>query len=425
MSEMQRLLKVSHASFVATYPELEVVEYNPMGAQLQKTNQLPDKFILTELIRWREEFNVQVESISRVNIKTYLIDGEEVVVSLRLIKVKSDQYVTCTIINSLESPDVMDISAMINNEIDQSILFSKVFKHSPIGLVLIDQNQVLYKANKYIFKYFGFEYREIIGERFGNVFSCATVQGSHKLCGTTIRCRNCMLKNGIENVLTENKVIENVELSHEFKIKGVEVKKWFTVSISPVIFDEETYALVSFVDITHRVETEEELRVLGITDGLTALSNRHHIISILESALEQKRSKSLTVALIDLDDFKHINEHYGHLIGDDLLVLFGEVLKLSVRLNDYVGRYGGEEFLIVFFDTGIDETMVIIDRIRMSLTVQSENLLKESTTFSCGLVEVKPKNRSIVTGDVLSTVDKLLQQAKHEGKNCTKFGEYK
>jgi diguanylate cyclase (GGDEF)-like protein len=171
------------------------------------------------------------------------------------------------------------------------------------------------------------------------------------------------------------------------------------------------------LDITNRVENEERLRLLGITDGLTKLSNRRHIIQQLEEAIEQGSEEELiTVAMIDIDDFKIINDTYGHLKGDDVLILFGDVITKTVRTNDYSGRYGGEEFLLVFQQTKLSEVERLVESIQLSLKVQSKHIIEKDVTFSCGIVDAKISS-DLDYVSLLSLADKKLYEAKAAGKN--------
>ena len=106
-----------------------------------------------------------------------------------------------------------------------------------------------------MFDCFDLKYREVINERFGNVFGCSTVSESRFLCGEHDGCQDCKLRNGLTRVIEEHVTMEGLDLGHDFEINGRTVTKWFTVSASPVQYGEMTYALISFVDITQRVSS--------------------------------------------------------------------------------------------------------------------------------------------------------------------------
>jgi len=228
-------------------------------------------------------------------------------------------------------------------------------------------------------------------------------------------------------VLNDHATLEGVEIAHDFDIGGRTVRKWFTVSASPVSYGSETYALVSFVDITQRVRMEERLRELGITDGLTKLYNRRHIMQLLSDALENSQGfETMSLALIDIDDFKMVNDTYGHLVGDEVLILLSEILRNQVRFSDYVGRYGGEEFLVVFTDTDLKDADNVLLRIQQELRIKSKEKVSKAITFSSGLVEVdfslgvNSKNMN----ELLQLTDRALYDAKAAGKDCIKVASY-
>lgn len=154
---------------------------------------------------------------------------------------------------------------------------------------------------------------------------------------------------------------------------------------------------------------QKKLYQLTITDALTNIANRAHIINLFKDSLE----KDNVVALLDIDDFKRVNDNYGHVVGDEVLRHIAAVLKESIRERDHVGRYGGEEFLVIFGNTDLEEARKILERMRKNV----ENIEWEheglKTTISIG-VSVCSSNQP---DEVLNKVDGLMYQAKRAGKN--------
>ena len=137
-------------------------------------------------------------------------------------------------------------------------------------------------------------------------------------------------------------------------------------------------------DITHDKQmhealksANEKLNVLSRTDGLTGIDNRRECLNALDAEFKRlqrigERTTS-TLAFLDLDKFKQINDQYGHQTGDKALVLLTERIKSTMRSNDLVGRYGGDEFLLLLRDTRDYEAQHLIDRIFAEpLIVRSE-----------------------------------------------------
>jgi len=384
---------------------------------------------ISDIIFWDNSLpeKLSEKENKRVIIQTRLLkDNSEIIMIVQSMNIEEEFYYNITLIDNLEDIKTLE-SRQIDLEIQGNSLFSNIFKYSPIGLILVDNDSKLYQANKYMFDCFDLKYEEVIGSKFGNIFRCSQVAGTKKICGETQGCNSCSLKMGVESVLVDRHNIEGVEIGQEFDINGRTVKKWFTVSASPVVYGEEIFALVSFVDITPRVRMENRLRELGITDGLTGLYNRRHIMQLLMDALDNENEfETLTVSLIDIDDFKLVNDNYGHLVGDDVLILLADILKSQLRFSDYVGRYGGEEFLVIFTDTKLLDADSVMMRIQSELRTKSKEPVKKVITFSSGLVEVKLGSNLEATHitHILNMTDQKLYEAKASGKDCIKVGSY-
>lgn len=153
-------------------------------------------------------------------------------------------------------------------------------------------------------------------------------------------------------------------------------------------------------------------------DKLTGALNRRGLEEafIREVARSERRSTPLCVALLDLDDFKKINDTYGHQAGDDALIHLTRVIKETVRPNDVVARYGGEEFLILLPDSGLEEATSAISRLQRELSKRpfphGEQTI--SITFSAGVALRQPGESQ---DSVIARADGAQYQAKQAGKN--------
>jgi diguanylate cyclase (GGDEF)-like protein len=155
------------------------------------------------------------------------------------------------------------------------------------------------------------------------------------------------------------------------------------------------------------------------TDALTGLANRRHALSYLELAISAfvHATVPLTLALVDLDHFKSINDTYGHAAGDAVLRDFAELSRKAMRQSDLIGRIGGEEFLMVFPGTSVDEAVAAVERIRCSLTGRRVAIGAEVSigySFSSGVCGVE------LTDDIniaLERADRALYTAKRAGRN--------
>lgn len=164
---------------------------------------------------------------------------------------------------------------------------------------------------------------------------------------------------------------------------------------------------------------EEKLLALSITDELTGAYNRRHFIDIAghELAKAQRYGETFSIAILDIDDFKNINDTYGHLMGDQAIVQVAKICQENIRLPDIFARYGGDEFVFLFPATGKEKAYICLGRILENI---SSNPIKydscEIKIQACvGLAEYS--NKEFLIDDVLREADMALYQAKRTGKN--------
>lgn len=163
-----------------------------------------------------------------------------------------------------------------------------------------------------------------------------------------------------------------------------------------------------------------ELERLSITDDLTGIHNRRKFNeSIKLEALRASRYKHpLSLVLIDIDDFKAINDTYGHPYGDTVLKLLTTVLQLSIRETDIIARYGGEEFVIILPETDHETALVVSERIRSNIEKRRMSTPEGNDiniTVSIGLASLSSEN--IDSKKLIQLSDECLYEAKRLGKN--------
>jgi len=135
-----------------------------------------------------------------------------------------------------------------------------------------------------------------------------------------------------------------------------------------------------------------------------------------EIARATRSKKPLCVSVLDVDNFKKLNDTHGHAAGDAALVHLAKVIKHTVRPTDVIARYGGEEFIIILTETGLDEAVKVTGRLQRELTKRfflhnNERLL---ITFSAGVAEYRPGDTD---ESLFQRADKAMYQAKVQGKN--------
>jgi diguanylate cyclase (GGDEF)-like protein len=158
---------------------------------------------------------------------------------------------------------------------------------------------------------------------------------------------------------------------------------------------------------------------LASRDGLTGLMNRRYFNAIIDSEFDgiaSHRFKKLSLVMCDIDDFKKLNDTFGHQAGDEVLRRVAKVMKSKCRATDIIARYGGEEFVFVFPGAGIEEISGLVEEIRQSVERETFNFKKQmrSVTISMGLAQYF---RGMKKEELIEKADQALYRAKKEGKN--------
>jgi len=168
---------------------------------------------------------------------------------------------------------------------------------------------------------------------------------------------------------------------------------------------------------------KKKLEFLAAYDELTGFLNYRFTVELMKKELERSKryKKNLTIAIIDIDHFKTINDTYGHLVGNDALITFSKVIKSNLREMDIAGRYGGDEFILIFPESTSEQGLASLNRIKKEIAntkIMSKFLINEKSltlTFSAGLsVEAGDKN---TVNDLINSADKALYKAKQEGRD--------
>ena len=192
---------------------------------------------------------------------------------------------------------------------------------------------------------------------------------------------------------------------------------------------EVPFYLEGFIgDITARKHAEESLaeaneaiNKLTREDPLTGLANRRALEDNLTRAMSfAKRWKQpLSMVMVDLDHFKRVNDEFGHLAGDQVLISFAQLLKMSCRLEDLATRFGGEEFLFVLPNTDASQAGILASRLRAEIE-QSIMPVPISLTASFGITQLAPDDTK---DDFINRADQALYRAKEAGRNRVEIVE--
>ncbi len=165
------------------------------------------------------------------------------------------------------------------------------------------------------------------------------------------------------------------------------------------------------VRLKEEAELADYYRNLSRTDELTGLYNFRHLMSVLKNEVSRhlRYNRTMSLAMIDIDDFKKYNDARGHENGNELLVRLSHVFKHNTRNCDILARYGGEEFIIIFPETSIEEALVVSQRICSTV----ESTLEVSITMG---ISSLPKDSS-EPHDVIKMADAAMYWGKTHGKN--------
>lgn len=164
----------------------------------------------------------------------------------------------------------------------------------------------------------------------------------------------------------------------------------------------------------------ERLEQENRRDPLTGLANRRHLDETLrqEHYRAQRFRHPLAVAMGDLDEFKRINDNWGHALGDEVLKAIAEILRTGLRVTDLTARYGGEEFVILFPETTLEAARGVCEKLRGHIEHHPWERIAPNlaVTMSFGVAEIAPESASEL--QLLAAADRALYRAKREGRNC-------
>lgn len=190
---------------------------------------------------------------------------------------------------------------------------------------------------------------------------------------------------------------------------------YVTVTGRPLLDGDKVHGgVVTFTDVTKLKLAQAELSRLASLDGLTGVPNHRAFKERLaQLTAEGERGRKFTLVLCDIDHFKMLNDTFGHPVGDDVLVGVAQALRGQARATDFVGRYGGEEFAVLYTDVGEHVACTLVERLMRALDRVSSPL---PVTASFGICEYSPSFKGEALS-MLAVADQALYRAKHEGRN--------
>lgn len=278
---------------------------------------------------------------------------------------------------------------------DQEV-FKHLLENLGCALLILDQEKTIVFANKKALELTGYEREELLGRK---PLELLFALFSPELCS-------------LEKLLTEGQCEFDVLLKRK---DGAEFFAHLNARLLN-LNEKVSFILLTFIDITERKELEKRLLEASIKDPLTGLYNRRFIDEALkrETAIAERYNVPFSLILVDLDNFKTINDIYGHDVGDKVLVSISKLLKENLRKADAIARWGGEEFLILLRNTKLSQALEVAEKLR-NLLCGTEIPSVPPISASFGVAAYK-KGESL--DETLKRADLALYKAKAEGKNC-------
>jgi diguanylate cyclase (GGDEF)-like protein len=184
-----------------------------------------------------------------------------------------------------------------------------------------------------------------------------------------------------------------------------------------VLFATTIVIPVTFL-LMHRERVAGELYQLATFDALTGLFNRRMFRNLAERELARARrtGSPYAVLMMDLDLFKRVNDEFGHQAGDRVLAEFSAIAKRSLRTEDLIGRYGGEEFCAILPGTNMQNAIAIAERLRRTVSQRPLGDLPRPITISIGVAASSGTAGELLDG-AIGRADKALYRAKHDGRD--------
>jgi len=198
------------------------------------------------------------------------------------------------------------------------------------------------------------------------------------------------------------------------RVLSIGANDYINKPVNEQVFMAKLYSNIRVLMLLKENELKKKiLQELAIKDGLTGLYNHKHLHEMLENAAKQAKRyrKPLTLIMIDIDDFKGINDSFGHPFGDVVLSHVAHAVEDTVRESDIVGRYGGEEFMIILPETTMEDALTLGERIRQAVS---------KLTFESGVqITVSGGISQLITSSekMIQDADQLLYRSKQLGKN--------
>lgn len=285
----------------------------------------------------------------------------------------------------------------------KNVLYQTAFKQTPDIVLFLQANGDILEANQAAVQAYGYSYTELVQMNINDLRADKD---------------NPLIKDQIAQICSNPYQFEAVHRRKDGSVFPVEVS-----SHSHIVYGQ-TILFSIIRDISERKRVENRLRYLATHDSLTNIPNRYYFEQALQHAVAQsEKGLANSLLFIDLDNFKMVNDTFGHTMGDQLLINVVGVLRSVLRKTDTLARLGGDEFAILLEGASNEEASLVAEKLRAAVEEEELCLNMYGTyfklTISIGIVAI---DGGLSSQEMLAYADQALYTAKGCGKNCIKVG---
>ncbi|KAA9032382.1 histidine kinase N-terminal 7TM domain-containing diguanylate cyclase [Niallia endozanthoxylica] len=214
-----------------------------------------------------------------------------------------------------------------------------------------------------------------------------------------------------------------LERECDYEICRDEERVYFQIQFSTVTNKNnyEIGKIITFVDVTEKVDLQKKLKTLASIDGLSQVYNRTFFMQESERVIGSLNGRDVSIIMFDIDHFKKINDTFGHEAGDKVLTHIASTAKESLRTNDIMGRYGGEEFIICLPDTSLTEAYELAQSIRVRISQHSTTYYNDeiyvTSSFGISSALIRKEDSHNTLEVLIREADQALYESKSKGRN--------
>ena len=297
---------------------------------------------------------------------------------------------------------LIEVNKNLESQIEEKTLELRSILDSQENMIIVINENQLSSVNKTFLDFVGFDTIEKFKEKYECVCKLFIKDDIYFYSDNSTWIKQIIEFDDI------NKVVKMKNTKNEEKIFQVSIKTFFYTTMHHV---------VSFTDITQLKQYTYELQYQATHDNLTKLFNRQKLNDEFDKEIfrEQRYNHGLSLVMFDIDNFKSVNDTYGHDVGDMVLKDISKILLDSIRITDIASRWGGEEFMILLPDTSLSNAANVAEIIRKNIENYIFSNVPHNITVSLGVAVFQ--NGTDCKDSMIKNVDLALYKAKGDGKN--------